>query len=121
MLTINLGNIEELLFYDKKVQKLLPEFSDLFGQWILAKQAPALRTMGKRAIINLLNGLEESHITILSRHFGQQVIVETLDYRIVKNCMFPLEEAERGLNTEGGFSNLALHRDGNHLYISSWR
>lgn len=121
MFSINLDNVEELLFYDKSVHKLLPEFAHLFSQWILARQSPALRPLGKRSILDLMNSLQDTHLELLSKHFGTLVTIDKLDYRAVKTFAFNIEEAETMLNSIVGLDNFVVSRDGEQLYISFWR
>ena len=118
---INLNNIEELIFYDKKLYKLLPEFKHFFDQWILAKRHPELRQLGRRSVIDLLNSLENEHIAILDNYFNAKVTLDKLDYHLVQNYDFNLNEAEEKLSELKGFSNFSSYRNGDRLYISFWR
>lgn len=120
MLTINLQNIEDLVFLDKKLQSQLPEFRHFFDQWRLAQHAPALRPMGRRAMLDLLNSLD-NHNALLSRYFGTSVTIDKLDYHLVKNYDFPLEGIETEINKVEGYMNFSAYRDKDHFYISFWR
>ncbi len=121
MLTINLNNVETMVFYDQKLQKLLPEFKNIFGQWRLSKIDPSLKPTGQRAMMDFLNSVNEEHIEILSNYFDSDVSINKLDYHIVKNIDFPVSEAESNLINEKFFNNTVLYRKGNQLYISLWR
>jgi len=44
---INLQNIEEIIFLDKKVQEHLPEYRYLFDQWNLAHRVSGLKQMAQ--------------------------------------------------------------------------
>ena len=120
MLTINLQNIEDLIFLDKKLQSQLPEFRHMFEQWKLAQYTSALRPMGKRAMLDLLNSLDNQN-ALLSRYFGTSVTIDKLDYHLVKNCDFPLEEIETEIDKLEGYANFSIYRDKDHIYISFWR
>jgi hypothetical protein len=117
MLTLNLQNVEELIFYDKKAQSLLPEFKHLFDSWSLAKRYPALRNLGRRSISDLLKHLTETHVQLLAKYFGDEVSVDDLDYHIVKNYNFNIN----AVDLQDSFPNLVLYRRGDQLYISTWR
>jgi len=118
---LNLNNIEDVILYDKKLQKLLPEFRDLFGQWHLAQMSSGLRTMGKKAILDLLNSLEEEHIKIIEKHLNTRVTLNKIEYNVVKNLEFPISGAEDELNKIKGFDNFSISRKGNQLYVCFWR
>lgn len=118
---INFQNIEDRIFYDKKAQALLPEFRHLFDQWSLAKRVPGLQTMGRRAVLQVLNSLEGEHIQRLEEYFNDIIVVDKLDHHIVRNYQGGLEEAEGSLCQFAGFKDFCLHRDANQVYISFWR
>lgn len=82
-----------------------------------------LRSLGKTAILDLLNQLEDKHIDVLEEYFGERIVVEKLHYNIVNNLKIPLVEKEVceqlcGLATHSYFS---IWRDEDHLYITFWR
>jgi hypothetical protein len=116
-----LGNIEELVFYDSRLRKKLPDLVHLFNQWELAKRVSALRPMGKRALVDFMNQVTDEQMDVIEKHLGTKVIFDKIDYHIVKNYDFTLEEAEVKINEVDTFSNAVVHRDGDHLYISFWR
>ena len=119
MMNINLSNVEEIVFYDKSLQRKLPAFKHLFDQWTLAMQAPTLRSLGKRSILDFLNNLENEHIAIIEKHLGSKITIEQLDYHIVQHYDFSLESADLdGLQT---YSDFAIFRNEDQLYISFWR
>ena len=52
---INLKNIEEIIFFDKKIQLLLPEFRHFFDQWQLGQHIPGMKALAKRSVLDVLN------------------------------------------------------------------
>ena len=120
-MNLNLQNVEELIFYDKKLQQLLPEFKNLFDSWTLAIRVPTLRSLGKRAVSDFLSGLLSEHINIIEKYLETNVVVDKLNYRIVKNYSFSLEKLEAELNIIETFPNLSITRNGEQVYISFWR
>lgn len=120
MLTINLGNVEELIFHDKELQRLLPDLVHEFRQWHLAKQNPGLRMVGRRAVIDALNKLDE-HLAVLERHFDQTIVIDRLDYRVVKDVTIPINGTEDDLCGYEGFQDICISRNGEQVYICFWR
>ena len=119
MMNINLSNVEEIVFYDKSLQRKLPEFKHLFDQWMLAIKAPTLRSLGKRSILDFLNNLENEHIAIIEKYLGSEITIDKLDYHIVKNYNFQLEDTD--LNGLPTYADFAIFRNEDQLYISFWR
>lgn len=121
-MVINLQNVEELIFFDKRVRKLLPELSNYFSQWELANYSPGLRTLGRRTLMEFLNALDDSHIQILSDYFKEPVTLMKLDHHIVQNDVYSIDDLEDGVNSiDIWVGNLAVYRDAEHCYISRWR
>lgn len=124
MLNLNFSNVEELVFYDTEVQKLLPvHMVGLFEQWRLAKRVPFLRDIGKQAILDFLNNLNESDVEILEHYFGDKIILEKLNYSIALNFKVLLTDSKlcEELCAVEGFNYFSTWRDGEYLYISFWR
>lgn len=121
MLVLNFKNIEQFVFGNKEVRLLLPDFSYLFNQWQLSQKTPALRQLGKRALMDFLNFIEQSHVEALESYFNTKVVIEKLDYHMVKNVQTAIDTAEVELDKEDVYSNLSISRKDKQLYISFWR
>lgn len=119
MLILNLNNVEELIFYDPNIKKILPEFADLVTQWSFAKQNVGFRQLVKRSIIAFLDQLTDTHLDILSKYFGQKIAIDKLDHHIVKHVDVFIDDAELGINTDG--FEFAMHRKDGMLHITFWR
>jgi hypothetical protein len=65
--------------------------------------------------------MNDEHTKILSRYFNTKVIVDNLDYHIVKHFDYSLEDTYDQLKQLEGFSNFSTYRNGDLLYISFWR
>lgn len=121
MLKINAKNVEELVFYDKKLQKLLPEYANLFNQWTMCKKIPVLRSFGKKAVLDFLNSAQAA-IPVLSVYFEQDVALDRLDYNIVKNFDFSVNSLEESLNScEDTLNYFSICRNQDTVSITFWR
>lgn len=124
MMYLNFSNIEELIFHDQNAQKLLPVvlFSQ-FEQWRLSKRFPMLKSLGKQALLDVLNQLTDTDIEALEIHFGQRIMLERLDYSVTKNIKLRLSEREscEALCEIEGFGYFSTWRDDEYIYISLWR
>jgi hypothetical protein len=118
---LNLQNIEDAIFFDKKVQSLLPEFRHLFDQWSLSKRVPGMQTLGKRTVIDFLNSLEAEHVRKLEEYFGTTIIVDKVEGHLVKNYEGDLELIEGELCKFHGFKEFSVYRDAEKAYITYWR
>lgn len=125
MIYLNFSTIEELLFYDRDAQKHLPNHMfGLFEQWRLAKRFPMLRDMGKSALLDVLNGLTDSDVASLEEYFGERILLEKLNYSIVRNFKVPLKDSKeicKNLCVMEGFNYFSTWRDEENLHIVFWR
>ena len=124
MLYLNFQNVEELIFHDRTVQGMLPtHMFSLFEQWRLAKQLPMLRSMGKQSLLDFLNGLTDDDVDILEDYFDEKIVVEKLNYSVVKSLKIPLKESNicHDLCEILGFGYFSTWRDAEHLYVTFWR
>ena len=124
MLDLNLTNIEELVFYDREVQKLLPDtFFSVFEQWRIAKRLPMLSSVGKQAVLDFLNTVTDQEIETLELYFGQKINVEKLNYSVSINIKVPLSKESEICNQlcDINFNYFSTWRDEEYLYISFWR
>jgi hypothetical protein len=119
---LNLNNVEELIFRDKKCRDLLPDFKDCFRQWQFAVTTPGFGALGKRTLIDFLNDLTSEHIVVLCEYFGTRTMsVDKLNYHTILNYEFNLEGLDTELNRVESFQNFSLSRDESRVYISFWR
>lgn len=116
MITINLQNIEALLFKNSKVKTVLPDLRHIFDQWLLSYRFPALTHMRKQALLDLLNALDGTHVEKLARLFNHMVFIEQLDHHIVKNLEFDLVGPFE--NKLDGYNNIAISRNADKLSIT---
>lgn len=117
---INLKNIEELIFYDRKLHKFFPEFQHFFSQWQLGQSIPSLKNLSKRSVIECLNSLESKHLKILEEYFKEQVLIDKIDDNIIathENCIQNVEELCKFSN----FQDFCITRDHNNYKITFWR
>jgi hypothetical protein len=118
---INLQNLEELIFFEKKVWSLFPEFRHFFEQWAISKRVPGMQNLGKRSLIDFLNSLEKEHIDKLEEYFQDIIIIEKIDYHIVKNYNTSVDKAEAELCQLEGFFDFAVFRKGDQLSFTFWK
>lgn len=114
---INLQNIENFLFFDKKIKNLFPEFRDIFNQYAFGKST-GLEDLSKRTIIDFMNLLEPQHLIKLEEYFKEKISLDKIDYRIVKNMEFSLLEENISLN---GYKEIALFRNKDKLKVTLWK
>jgi hypothetical protein len=121
MITINLRNIEEILFHNSELQEQFPEFRHYFDQWKLAKQHAFLKQIGKQAVIDLLNNLSEDHLEIISNYFNSEITIDKFNNRIVNFYQFDIDQISEEIENIQEFGNIFLHRDENQVYLGTWR
>lgn len=115
---INIKNVQEKIFSDRQLQLQLNEFGHYFNVWRISKAMPSFKHQGTQAVIDLLNNLNERHVKILEEYFQTEVTICKLDEKTVKNYSYSLDKAETLLDPKEHFTELALYRSADHLYVS---
>ena len=92
MIRIDLENVEKLIFEEESVRRLFPEHAHLFDQWKLGVRIPSLRQLARRSLLDFLDRVTPKELDRLSSHLESQVIKVSLDYNVVKNFEFTIEE-----------------------------
>jgi hypothetical protein len=118
---LNLQNVEDLIFFDKKIWDILPEFRSLFEQWALSKRVPGMQNLGKRSIIDFLNNLEQSHLNKLEEHFNDIILLDKIDYHTVHNYNGNIEKIQSELCRFEGFVDFFIYRKGDQISLTFWK
>jgi hypothetical protein len=125
MIRINIQNVEEMIFYNDKLWKKIPDLRYLREQWKLSKITPILRPLGKKSLLDFLNNIKKEHEKIISEYFGTDVTIDKLDYFLVKNLEFEKEDAELELNfLESNnllYPYFSTYLKNNKIYVTFWR
>lgn len=121
IMEINLQNIEQLIFYDKNVQSSLPEFRHFFDQWSLGQRIPALNTLAKRSVLDLLNALNEDQIARLEEYFKDTILVDKIDNRLVAHYKTSTNEENNEFCRFSGYRDFCLTRKGDQISVTFWR
>lgn len=82
-----------------------------------------LRQLGRAAVLDLLNSINDDIVVKLERHFGERIVLRRLNYDIVRNVKIPLDNAQQICNDLCLVQNLnyfTTWRDANFLYICLW-
>ena len=120
MVTINIANVEELIFYDKNIPPLIPEFNQIFKFWKFGT-VYGIRSLSRQALFDFLNSINGKHIEILKNYFKVDISVDNIDHHIVKDFKVPIAEADCAILGLKGYRNFTTYRDDNYLYICFWR
>jgi len=118
---IHNNNVAELVFMDKKLQRLLPEHENLFNQWVLGQRIPAMRFLSQKSEFELLERLDDN-MSVLEEYFGEKVGVSPIDYHIARHHKVPIGTLEVVLNELDEFADyFSISRDAEYAYLSFWR
>lgn len=117
---INLKNIEQIIFMNKEIRAVLPEFRYIFDQWEMSYRIPGLKAMGQKAIVDLLNGLKDEHIVKISSQLNEEIQLNRLNNKLVEH--YDCNTGEYGeLCRFAEYKDFCLFRKGDQLKITFWR
>jgi hypothetical protein len=125
MIQINIQNVEEIIFRNDKIWRDLPDLRYLREQWRMSKISPVLRALGKKSLLEFLNKIKKEHESIISKHIGTSVVIDKIDYFLVKNMEFSIEDSELELNLieakQPLYPYFATYRKNDKIHITFWR
>ncbi len=121
MIKLDFEKTEELIFRNESLRKKLPEFSHLFNQYNLSIRVPALRPLGKRSILEFLEKVNENQLELISLHLGYKISKDNLDFQIVRNLNFTIENICESLCESNTLQNMCISRDNEEIKITFWR
>lgn len=123
MIYLNFTNVEQLIFQDPELIKLLSSANfSYFEQWRLSVRIPYMREIGKQAMLDFLNNIEKEDLELLESYFDEKILVEKLNYNTTFNLKIPLNGEEcKEVCQIAGFNYFSTWRDEVYLYITYWR
>jgi len=119
VINLTFQNIEELIFFDNKVQQLFPEFSFIFNKWILGTRS-GMKSMAKDALFDFINIISNDQLDKISDYWGLPVSLQRIDSSIVKNIIVNKENLQDKL-CELDDWNVSIARKDDQMYLSCWR
>lgn len=118
MIILSLKNIEEKIFLNKDIEKQFPEFKTYFYLWRLSKQHAFMKSVGTQAALDLLNNLNENHLSIIKNYYNCDVKLAKFSNKIVDNFDYKINNID--LENMPDICNLALYRNKDELFITTW-
>jgi hypothetical protein len=117
---VNLQNIEEVFFLDKKVQELLPEFRQEFDSWRISQMAAGLRPLAQKCIFDVLNKITDQQIKRLINHFGENVYINKLNEKIIEHYNFDVH-GSNDLCKYTDFKDFCISMNKDQISATFWR
>lgn len=114
---INIENVEELVFLDSELRSKLPDMELTFRQWRMGR-IHGLKSLVRQAVFDFLRNLKVTQLKVLEDYFGEDIVINNVDYSLVKNIEFEMNDVFIPVQ---GYSGLATYREGTQIYISFWR
>lgn len=121
MILINLQNVEELIFKDRPLRDKFPDLRHIFDPWVLSYRIPFMGQLRQQSLLDFLHQARNEHLQILEQHFKDTVVLDRVDYEVVKNIKFDLGCDIPSYADLDDFINMAASRDANNLYMSFWK
>lgn len=122
MIEINLQNIEELIFYNIKVQQNFPELYNTFQTWKIGNAVSSVKFLKQKAISEFCEKITDERKTKLENLLGDKIKFNILDPNLVKNYCFNLSILEKELNNvKDKFEDFVVSRIADKISITLWK
>lgn len=117
---INLKTIEDIIFFDKDLRDLLPDFRVQFDQWSLAMRIPGLKAHGQRSVLEVLNNLTSDHLKIIEKYVGEPVYTTRTSHLLTEQYNCTIDSTEE-LCRFTEFREFSVYRNKDQLSFTFWR
>lgn len=124
MINLDYQTIQIKLFQDREAQKALSDdYFSLFEQWRLSQRFSILQDVGKAAVLDVLDKLNDDDITNLELYFQEKIKIERINHRTVLNFTIPLSDELicKSLCEIRNMVNISISRDDKNINITIWR
>lgn len=121
MIFLNINNVEEIIFTDKKVRELLPDYKYLFDSFDLSKVSTGLKQLGVRCFNDFLKKVSQEQLTQVENYFKNKIKVEFLNLDLIKNINGNIDEVEFYLPEVYNNIDLAVYRKKDEIKITLWK
>lgn len=109
-----------MIFENHSLWRLIPDLAHHRDQWAFSKISPHLRPTAIRAIIGLLQDLNDSHIKSISDHFGTTVTIDKFSQGSVRSVEFKIYEPP-DLSNFSFYTGFSSTREGDTIKMTFWR
>ncbi len=122
MKEINFQTIEEHLFFNKELQKKLPEFKDIFQQWANGIRNPLFSQLAQKAKIEMLEKIDQSHIQIMEDYFQEPVRIQEINSKLTHHVTTKIEDVDCFLMDYKNIDdNILISRSKDSIHLTFWR
>ncbi len=118
---INLKNIEEIIFYNSEVWKIIPELSQYYSNWMMSKNVPGLRDLGKRTLLKFLQDINQESVSKLELFFKEPIMLNKINDNVVTNIETRLEDIEKHICSLERYEDMCITRKEYNVSITTWR
>ena len=120
-MNINLQNIEEIIFYNKRAWDALPDLQNYYDQWCLSQRASGLKNFGKRIIIDFMASLTDGHVEKLQEFFQETIILEKIDTNLLSCLEASKSDLEQNLCKYDNYKDFFVTRNKDDIKVCFWR
>lgn len=121
MIFLNINNVEELIFTDKKVREFLPDYKYLFDSFDLSKVSPALKQLGIRCFNDFLKKIKKDELINVEKYLNQEIKIEDFNLDLIKNLQGNIENLEFIMPENYNNIDLVVYRKKDEVKITLWK
>lgn len=118
---ITLYNIREKIFLNLDLQKKLSFFKNIFDEWNFSRSIGGMASRMKHLEMELLNSLDENHISILNQYFLSNVKIKKIENNLSKNYQISIEEDKNLPEDIQEYKGFCISSNEKKIYLTLWR
>ena len=121
MIFLNINNVEEIIFTDKKAREYFPNYKYLFDSFDLSNVSPSLRQLGVRCLNDFLKKVTIGELKNFEKYIKDSLQIEDLNLDLVKNINGNIDDIEFNLPDNYNNIDLTIYRNGKGVKVTLWK
>lgn len=117
---LKFNNIESIIFYDKKVQQILPELLPIFQKWTFGIRSGA-RSVAKDALLDFINKITPEQLDRIGSYLGTPITLQKINPNLTKIIETDINNLNKDLEINNFHGNVNITRRGELIYLCLWR
>lgn len=118
---LDINNVEQLVFNNKKVIASLPQHKQIFDSWLLSKRVPSFRNLEQKSIMDFLEKVTEEELEIIS--IVNNVEIDNVSKTFARTLKIKAKPEQLALLLQGvsNFEGFCCYRNKEEVKVFLWK
>ena len=120
-ITLNTKNAEEIIFNNKKIIDILPQYKSIFNTWQFTCRIPTLRYIRQNCVVQLIDLLTIEDLASIKTIIENDIYIDKNTKKPIKNLVGLMEDLEFDLPVDFNCIDFTIYRNKNEIGVTLWK